>query len=121
MPEVAREKKTGAHISALLSKYGISYKNVFTKCPKHAIQLTHDCILQGFRNFIVVGGDGTLNEVVNGVFSQTDCPSAEIVLAMIAVGTGNDWGKMYGIPHSYEESIKVIRNRKVQAPGCRNC
>ena len=33
---------------------------------------------------------------------------------MIAVGTGNDWGKMFSIPHSYEESIKIIRNRKVR-------
>jgi diacylglycerol kinase family enzyme len=55
-----------------------------------------------------------MNEVVNGVFSQDSCPPADIVLAMIAVGTGNDWGKMFGIPHSYEESIKIIRNRKVR-------
>jgi YegS/Rv2252/BmrU family lipid kinase len=108
-------KKDWGHISALLGKYGISYKNVLTECPKHAIQLTHDSILQGYRNFIVVGGDGTLNEVVNGVFSQDICPSIEIVLAMIAVGTGNDWGKMYSIPHSYEESIKVIRKKKVRS------
>jgi YegS/Rv2252/BmrU family lipid kinase len=107
-------KKDWGHISALLTKYGISYKNVFTDCPKHAIQLTNDCVLQGYRNFIVVGGDGTLNEVVNGVFGQTVCPSVEIVLAMIAVGTGNDWGKMYSIPHAYEESIKVIGNGKIR-------
>ncbi len=109
-----RGKRDWGIISALLTKYGISYKNVFTECPKHAIHLTHDCILQGFRNFIVVGGDGTLNEVVNGVFSQDTCSSLDIVLSMIAVGTGNDWGKMFGIPHSYEESIKIIRNRKVR-------
>jgi YegS/Rv2252/BmrU family lipid kinase len=109
-----RGKKDWGNISALLAKNGISYKSVFTECPKHAIQLTHNSILEGYRNFIVVGGDGTLNEVVNGVFSQSVCPPVEIVLAMIAVGTGNDWCKMFGIPHSYEESIKVIRNRKVR-------
>jgi YegS/Rv2252/BmrU family lipid kinase len=111
---IGKGKRDWGTISGLLTKYGISFKSVFTVCPKHAIELTRDCILQGFRNFIVVGGDGTLNEVVNGVFGQTICPSLEIVLAMIAVGTGNDWGKMYGIPHSYEESIKIIRNRKVR-------
>jgi YegS/Rv2252/BmrU family lipid kinase len=109
-----RGKKDWGSISALLAKYGISYKSVFTECPKHAIQLAHDSILEGYRSFIVVGGDGTLNEVVNGVFSQSVCPPVEIVLAMIAVGTGNDWGKMFSIPHSYEESVKVIRNRKVR-------
>jgi YegS/Rv2252/BmrU family lipid kinase len=109
-----RGKKDWVQISGLLTKYGISYKNVFTDCPKHAMQLTRDCIQGGYRNFIVVGGDGTLNEVVNGVFSQNTCSSLEIVLAMITVGTGNDWGKMYGIPHSYEEAIRVIRNRKVR-------
>ena len=75
---IGKGKRDWGIISALLTKYGISYKNVFTDCPKHAIQLTHDCILQGFRNFIVVGGDGTLNEVVNGVFSQTICPSRKL-------------------------------------------
>jgi YegS/Rv2252/BmrU family lipid kinase len=111
---IGKGKKDWGIISSLLTKYGISYKSVFTVGPKHAIKLTHDSIHQGFRNFIVVGGDGTLNEVVNGVFSQTICPSSEIVLAMIPVGTGNDWGKMFGIPHSYEESIKIIRKRKVR-------
>jgi YegS/Rv2252/BmrU family lipid kinase len=107
-------KRDWSIISALLKKYGISYKFTFTECPKHAIGLTEECIQNGCRNIIVVGGDGTLNEVVNGVFSQDNCPPAEIVLAMIAVGTGNDWGKMFGIPHSYEESIKIISNRKVR-------
>lgn len=107
-------KRDWGTISALLTKSGISFNSAFTNCPKHAIQLTKDSILQGFRNFIVVGGDGTMNEVVNGIFGQTTCPSLEIVLAMIAVGTGNDWGKMFGIPHSYEESIRIIKNRKVR-------
>lgn len=107
-------KRDWSTISALLTNYGISFKHTFTKCPKHAIQLTQDGILQGFRNLIVVGGDGTLNEVVNGVFSQDICTPGEIVLAMIAVGTGNDWGKMFHIPHLYEESIKIIKNRKVR-------
>jgi YegS/Rv2252/BmrU family lipid kinase len=108
-------KRDWGIISALLAKYGISYKYVFTERSKHAIVLAHDCILKGCRNIIVVGGDGTLNEVVNGVFSQDICQPQEVVLAMIAVGTGNDWGKMFNIPHSYEESIKIIRNRKVRA------
>ncbi len=107
-------KKDWSLISALLGDYDISYKYTFTECAKHAIRLAQEYIQKGFRNFIVVGGDGTLNEVVNGVFSQQTCSPNEIVLAMIAVGTGNDWGKMFHIPHSYEESIKIIRNRKVR-------
>lgn len=79
-----RGKKDWGSISALLAKYSISYKSVFTECPKHAIQLTHDSILEGYRSFIVVGGDGTLNEVVNGAFSQSVCPGGNC--------TGHDCG-----------------------------
>ena len=61
-----------------------------------------------------MGGDGTMNEVVNGVFTQDVCPTTDIYLAMITVGTGNDWGKLFGIPVQYERAIKVIKESKVR-------
>jgi diacylglycerol kinase family enzyme len=68
---------------------------------------------------IAVGGDGTMNEVVNGCFTQKYCRTLDIVLAMITVGTGNDWGRMYGIPNDYEEAIKIISafNYRLQDTG----
>jgi YegS/Rv2252/BmrU family lipid kinase len=95
-----------------LGNNAISFDNLFTESPGHAIILVKDSIHKGYRNFIVVGGDGTLNEVVNGVFNQTICPTPEITVAMIPVGTGNDWGRMFHIPHGYNDAIKIIKDGK---------
>lgn len=100
--------KDWARISSLLKNNGIAFTPFFTECRRHAIDITIDGIAKGFRKIIAVGGDGTMNEVVNGVFTQTHCPSTDIFLGMITVGTGNDWGKMFGIPPDYEDAIKVI-------------
>ena len=69
-----------------------------------------EAIAQGFRKFIVVGGDGTMNEVVNGCFHKRSCPTTDITLAIITVGTGNDWGRLFGIPLEYAPAIKIIKN-----------
>jgi YegS/Rv2252/BmrU family lipid kinase len=86
---------------------------VFTERKGHAIELSKEGILRGYRRILCVGGDGTLNEIVNGVFSQENCPSKEITLGLIPVGTGNDWGRMFGIPLDYEGAIKIIKEGKM--------
>ena len=55
-----------------------------------------------------------MNEVVNGVFTQQVCPTTDITLAMITVGTGNDWGKLFGIPHNYEAAVGIITAGKIR-------
>lgn len=103
-----RGKKDWPLIKNKLLEHGFSYKAVFTKGREHAISLTSAMIGEGYRKIIVVGGDGTLNEVVNGIFFQQYCSPDELVVGMIPVGTGNDWGKMYDLPKKYGKAIKVI-------------
>ena len=114
-PNAGRQKgiKDWENISNLLKKYSIEFEHRFTERKRHAIELTREAIRQGFRKILVVGGDGTMNEVINGVFSQDTCSSVEVTLGMITVGTGNDWGRMFGIPHDYEEAIKIIRAARI--------
>ena len=102
--------KDWKEIESLLTRYGLNYQVHFTEARHHAIQLTIKGIEQGFRKIIVVGGDGTMNEVVNGCFRQTVCPTTDITLSIITVGTGNDWGRLFGIPFEYEGAIKIIKN-----------
>jgi len=102
-------KKDQKRIVNLLNQNGFSFKLAVSEFPKHAIQLTIQAITDGFRNLIVAGGDGTLNEVVNGIFLQTVCLPEEIMVGVIPVGTGNDWIKTFGIPNKYPEAIQMIR------------
>jgi len=112
-------KKDWSTIAALLTKYGIEFDPRFTVRRRHAIDLTREGIGEGYRKILAVGGDGTMNEVVNGVFTQDVLPTTSISLGMITVGTGNDWGKMFGIPTDYEEAVKILAaaNTRLQDTG----
>ena len=78
-------------ISKHLREEGIATEPVFTEHKFHATELTVTAVTEGFRRIIVVGGDGTLHEVVNGLFIQQVVDPREVLLAVIAVGSGNDW------------------------------
>lgn len=96
-------------ISHLLREYGIDHDSAFTEYRYHATELTVEAVNSGYRKIIVVGGDGTLNEVVNGLFIQTKVAPKEILLAVVAVGTGNDWVRTFGIPRNYSSAIRAIK------------
>lgn len=102
-------KKDWDKISSVLKKEQIRFEFRFTERKGHAVILTLDGITSGFRKIISVGGDGTLNEVVNGIVQNKICSATDISLASIPVGTGNDWGRMFGIPLDYEKAIRIIR------------
>lgn len=96
-------------ISALLRESDIAYDAYFTLHKYHATELTVKGAKAGYRRIIIVGGDGTIHEVVNGLFLQTEIPTTDILLGVIAVGTGNDWIRMFGIPRNYTEAIRSIK------------
>jgi YegS/Rv2252/BmrU family lipid kinase len=114
-PNAGKRKgeKDWHEIAAQLTSAGIKYKYVFTEHRGHAVLLTREYIENGYRNIVVVGGDGTLNEVVNGIFMQDKIATNEITLAMIPVGTGNDWCRMFHIPGDYKQAIGLINKHKI--------
>lgn len=106
-------KRDWPEIKALLEEAGFQMQIVFTEHPGHAIQITQESIEEeGITDILVVGGDGTFNEVVNGIFRQKKLKTCDITLGMITIGTGNDWGRMYDMPADYNEQIKIIQKGK---------
>ena len=61
------------------------------KSPGHASELTAEALRAGASTIVAVGGDGTLNEVVNGFFSDDHLIAPEARLAWIPSGTGMDF------------------------------
>ncbi len=116
---IGKARKDWVQISGLLSRRGLNYLALFTDGPNHAIDLVANHIGKGFRQVIVVGGDGTMNEAVNGIFKQQCVPTTAISLGMISVGTGNDWGRTFNIPTDYEKAIAVLKagNSMLQDAG----
>lgn len=97
-------------ISKLLRDNDIQCESVFTEHKNHAVELTVKAVTDGFRRIIVIGGDGTLHEVVNGLFIQQTAHPDEVLLAVIPVGTGNDWIRMFGIPTRYSEAVRAVKD-----------
>ena len=86
-------KRLWLRIERDLQAQGFSYSVRFTERKMHAVELVEEAVARGYRKFLAVGGDGTVHEVANGILSQEFVPSREIGLALLPVGTGNDWAK----------------------------
>ena len=108
-----RGEKDWTEISGLLTQAGFEFITEFTQHRDHAISLTQDYIRQGFRKIIVVGGDGTLNEVINGIFIQEEVKTTDIIVGMIMVGNGNDWGKMYNLTTDYRKAVEILKKQRL--------
>lgn len=98
-------------IESCLRKEKIAYEFIFTEKKHHAFELSEKAADKGYETIIAVGGDGTLNEIANGILKSNN-PS-DIVLGMIPVGSGNDWCRMYGIPSDYQKAVGIIKSRKI--------
>ncbi len=101
-------------ISSLLEEAGFTFTPFFTEHRGHAMTIVEEQVREhGFQRIIVVGGDGTLNEVVNGIFHQNRFTTTDIMVGMIMVGTGNDWGRMYNLREKYKKAVKIIRKQRL--------
>ena len=96
-------------ICNLLESHLLDFEFDLTQRKYHAVELTVKAIRRGYRRIICVGGDGTFNEIVNGVFIQDVVATTDVTLGYIGVGTGNDWAKTYMLPTGYHESVKAIK------------
>lgn len=95
-------------ISSLLVQNGIEYDARFTERKYHATELAVEAVMTGYRRLVVVGGDGTINETVSGIFLQQQVPGSQVLMAVVAVGMENDWIRMFGIPRNYGEAVRAI-------------
>ena len=110
MASVGKSGKDWPLIKQTLINEGIEFDDVMTEYPRHAIEIVRNAIVEkGYRKFISVGGDGTNNEVINGIFTQDAVPTTEITMATMPIGTGNDWRRTFDIPLDYDEVAKIIK------------
>lgn len=100
------------HISKFFLEHGVDFECIFTRHKYHAVTIALEAVREGFRNLVVIGGDGTFHEVANGVFYQKDVPTQEITLGIIPIGTGNDFIRAYGIPTDCVQAMETIINNR---------
>ncbi len=94
----------------LPSNYTVSVK--YTKHGGHATELTIQAINEGANCIIAVGGDGTVNEVVNGLMHFDDERRKSLFMGILPMGTGNDFARTAKLTKSVDDLAKLILNQE---------
>jgi diacylglycerol kinase (ATP) len=79
-----------------------------TQYPGQATAIAQQAVQQGFETIVVMGGDGTINETLNGMVDSVT------VLGIIPSGTANDLASYCHIPQNLEQACDILLQRKVQ-------
>lgn len=95
-------------IKNLLELAGLDYDLVTTQGHGHAIELAKQAVSDGYRLVIAAGGDGTVNEVVNGLMLGQVNGNGRPALGVLPIGRGNDFAFGVGIPLELEDAVKVL-------------
>ena len=79
----------------------------FTRQAQDGERIAHRAVLSGRRRLLVVGGDGSVHDVINGIMSAGPVHT-EVTLAVAPLGTGNDWAQSLGMDLPPRELAQAI-------------
>ncbi len=91
-----------------LEKAGLEFDFAHTTCRFEATYFVREALKNGYETIVSVGGDGTLNEVVNGFFDNGVMINQSAKLGIIPGGTGGDFIRTLDYPKDYIEACQVI-------------
>lgn len=89
-----------------------AFEDVLTRAPGDATRLAREAIDSGADIVVAIGGDGTINEVMNGFFEDGVALETDTALGILPFGTGGDFRKTLNISKEIERSAQVLRNGK---------
>ncbi len=94
-------KKLGKDLESQLKHKAINGELFYSKYIGNSIEIARD-LPADFTHVIAVGGDGTINEVVNGIYDR------DVIFGIIPSGTGNDFLKMVGMHTNVKEALEQL-------------
>jgi diacylglycerol kinase (ATP) len=95
-------------IEPVLSGYGLDFDLVRTERPWHAADLAQEAVAAGYDHVAAVGGDGTANEVLNGLMRAKQAGVGTCAMGVLCVGRGNDFAFGVGIPTDLEAGCQAL-------------
>ncbi len=98
-----------AHISRKLRKAGLSFDYEFSERIGHAMEIARCSADSGYHCLIAVGGDGTVNEVANGILRSTR--SSHTVLGIVGTGTAHAFLLSLGITEDYVNACSYLNGQ----------
>ena len=95
-------------IEKALAKHNLDYDLVVSERPGHAVELARQAVLAGFDPVVAAGGDGTANEVINGLMDAKAAGANQAALGVLCVGRGNDFAHGVGIPYDLQAGCQAL-------------
>ncbi len=104
--------KTGRRLKDILSVMGSFFDQAcstfITRKPLDAWASASEAVREGAQLIIAVGGDGTLQEVINGLFLNGHLINPECQLGVLSCGTGKGFAQSVGLPASLGQQVQLI-------------
>ena len=97
-PITKKAKEKVGVVEKLFKENNISYDIYFTRGPRDVEVVTKEFVKEGWKNFVVIGGDGTLSEVINGIHHSQEIVDNNFRIGIIPTGDANDLARNVDIP-----------------------
>jgi len=106
-----RARRYAKNLERMLRGAGVPIDLRYTTAPLDGIRLCREAVRAGAATVVAIGGDGTVNEVVNG-FLQGGRPKTNVSLAIAPVGTGTDFAKSIHQTSQPDEVLARLRRNQ---------
>jgi YegS/Rv2252/BmrU family lipid kinase len=114
-------KKRWKEIKAYMDAKGVLYDHVQSEGFGAVERLARIFADNGYRTIVIVGGDGALNDAINGIMSSQVENKRDISLGIIPNGIGNDFAKYWEIDFDYREAVDCLiagHKRRIDVGTC---
>jgi diacylglycerol kinase (ATP) len=94
----------------------LPFEEAITAAPGDATRLAREALRAGAERVVALGGDGTINEVANGFFTDGAAIAPEAALGILPYGTGGDFRKSAGVPRDFDAAVRLLaadRRRRI--------
>lgn len=108
-------------IQEYMDKKGVDYDYVQSEGFGSVERLANILANNGYRTIVIVGGDGALNDAINGIMRSNADNKGEIALGIIPNGIGNDFAKYWDMDTDYKKAVQMLmggRRRKIDVGTC---
>jgi diacylglycerol kinase (ATP) len=92
-----------------LTRLGLDFDLVQTERVGHGIDLARAAAMQGYQVIVAAGGDGTVNEVLNGMMEARRVSENRPALGVLCSGRGNDFAPCINIPEDLPAAMQVLK------------
>ena len=102
-----------AEIEAALTAVSLSYNLTITDSPNQGIDVAYEAAQEGYDAIVAAGGDGTINEVINGVLRAAGT-GPTVPFGILPIGTANDFSDLIGLPRDLEACARLFAAGKTK-------